>query len=97
MTLDDMHADLGAILDPLDIPGDWTPRQREAYETKRSWLRASDSGCVSGPGDTGRVRVPYRGRYEVATHLTDWRQVLCDELLAIPGRHDMGRQTNSAF
>src|ERR1700730_1950078 len=40
MTLEAMETELASLLDPLDIPGDWTPRQRESYESRRSWLRA---------------------------------------------------------
>ena len=38
MTLDELQKDLDSMLDPLDFPGDWTQRQRNEYEAKRSLL-----------------------------------------------------------
>lgn len=83
-TLESLQAELAAMRDSLDIPGDWTPRQRDAYETER---------CIV----TNRVNEVRRANATLAevdpliAVLTKWRtdlescrKTLCDELLAAP-------------
>lgn len=42
--LADLQKTRAVMLDPMDMPGDWTPRQRAAYETRRATLDANIIG-----------------------------------------------------
>ena len=78
--LEQEHA---AMLDPLDIPGDWTPRERTAYEKRRRelrvWTRTLQSKTEEVAEETAKVAALVTWR----DHLIEWRPLFCDELLAL--------------
>jgi hypothetical protein len=93
MTGEEMQNELTAMLDPLDYPGDWSQRQREAYDARRYWLQAKLQDW--------RIAMDTLAKMERIEPLQQWRDLLercrvqiADELRAIPPRQDMGRVRN---
>ena len=87
MTLETMEAELASLLDPMDIPGDWTPRKRESYESRRSWLRAKIQDASAAQAVLARAVPQIAALEEWLAHLNVWRPQLCEDLMAL-GRGD---------
>jgi hypothetical protein len=86
MTLEQLEAERAAMLDPLDIPGTWTPRQRETYETQRCIL---DNRIREARTDLATLAdLEPRDAFDTkwVVDLTAIRQQVGDELLSAPTR-----------
>jgi hypothetical protein len=84
--LADMRAEQGALLDRLDIPGDWTPRQRDSYETQRSWFQAHIQDATNAMETLAKVEPQIAADAKLVADLTEWRALLCTKYLACPPR-----------
>ena len=91
-TLEQLTTELNALLDPLDVPGEWTLRQRNEYEAKRSLLQVEIAALTPDVARQERaaglrrlLRITNRRRGEVARR-PDFHPVeqLKHELLAVP-------------
>jgi hypothetical protein len=96
VTLASLQQELASMLSPLDIPGDWSLRQRDDYERQRSELRGRIQTADMSV-HTIRKRAPQlQDAAEWLTHLQSWRTLVVDELLAMPNRvytpQDIGRR-----
>ena len=83
MTIEAMESELASLLDPLDIPGDWTPRQCEAYESRRSWLRAKIQDASAARATLDKVEPQIAANEEWLAHLNTWRAQLCEEYVEV--------------
>lgn len=93
-----LRQELAAMHDPIDIPGDWTPRERDAYEVKRSLLRQRITLVRDAAATLAEVAAHEAAEHAWRDHLNEWRSALADELLALPPNprsdKDRGRQQN---
>jgi hypothetical protein len=76
------HADLNALLDPLDYPGLWTQRERDAYDHRREVLRARLQGFTRDTRDLSAAMAPLADATAWRDILLRMRQTLRDELVA---------------
>ena len=83
MTLEDMQSELASLLDPLDYPGDWTQRQRDTYETRRSWLRAKIQDASAAQAVLASVVPQMAALEEWRAFLVPTRATLCAEVMAL--------------
>jgi hypothetical protein len=81
-------AELAAMLDPLDIPGDWTPRQRDAYEARRVTLRGSIAGAEHAKARLAELDPQISAATKWRDDLNAWRERLSAQLLALPPTRD---------
>jgi hypothetical protein len=93
VTLDDMRIELGAMLDPQDIPFSWTPRQLEAYEMRRSWFRAKIQDATNAMQTLANVEPKIAADEKWRLDLNTWRPILARELVDLKGP-DRGRAMN---
>ena len=97
-TLARLRHELAAMHDPIDVPGDWTPRQRDDYEGKRSLLRQRIVAVRDAAATLAEVAAQVEAVETWLHHLTTWRRPLADELLALQPNPrtdtDRGRQQN---
>ncbi|MEO8680158.1 MAG: hypothetical protein ABI665_13990 [Vicinamibacterales bacterium] len=78
--------ELAAMLAPLDLPGDWTPRQVADYETRRQLLTNRARIIRDATSELAKLQSQIAALTDWNTKLEEWRQTLCDELLALPPR-----------
>ena len=83
MTLEAMQTELASLLDPMDIPGDWTPRQRESYESRRSWLGAKIQDATGAQATLDKVVPQIAALEEWRAFLVPTRATLCAEVMAM--------------
>jgi hypothetical protein len=74
--LDGMHA-------ADDIPGDWTPRQHEEYETRRRNLVATIGRIQTAQATLAEVAQPLSDTQTWHDHLEKWREESCQELIRV--------------
>jgi hypothetical protein len=89
----ELQTELASMLDPLDLPGDWTQRQRNDYEGKRAALQAKIREAEARATARMQAAMTWASLEQEISAATTWRtfltttrQTLCDELLAIRGR-----------
>ena len=88
-TLESLQAELAALLDPLDVPGEWTPRRRAAYEAKRTALQSRVTELQHQAEQYSRAErelADFEQQLAEAVRWRDfqretWRPQLCGELL----------------
>jgi hypothetical protein len=91
-TLEEVETELASMLDPLDIPGNWTPRERDAYETKRAVLDARIRTVRMSKDILAQVepRIAFDTKWR--DHLREWLAILGERLLALgDARTDIDR------
>ena len=81
-----LRAERDSMLNPLDIPGSWTPRQKEAYEYTRAVLRARISTIEMALPELDKVNPKIAAEQDWLAKLHGWRRPLADEFLALPKR-----------
>jgi hypothetical protein len=88
------QAELNEMLDPLDIPGSWTPRERERYATKRAVLQARIWTIDNSNRTLAEVATKIDADVRSLVDVESCRQMLCDELLALPalGRYSTTKE-----
>mgnify|MGYP001591526214 CR=1 FL=1 len=86
MTLDQLQAELAALLDPLDIPRSWITRQLNDYEERRRILSARIAAYRAATSTLAEVDPQIAPLKKWHGHQVAWRKTLCDRLLALPAR-----------
>jgi len=86
MTVVEMQAELAAMLDPQDIPRSWTPRELEAYETRRRTLQSYIRIIQNATAKLAEHEPEIAALTLWRDHMVAWRQTLGDRLLASPQR-----------
>ena len=96
-TLAEIDRELSAMLDPLDIPQSWTPRELNQYEGRRSLLNARRHEIHSHWPDYLANATAIASLTAWRDHLLSWRQRLQDELAVLPVPRtpiELGRKQN---
>ncbi|MEP7310157.1 MAG: hypothetical protein ABJA98_32020 [Acidobacteriota bacterium] len=82
------ETELASMLDPLDIPGDWTERQRLAYEERRTALRSQIVERRASATERANANATLVSLDHELAETIRWRdfliptrKTLCDELL----------------
>jgi hypothetical protein len=73
------HAEM---LDPLDIPGDWTPRRRDSYETTRCIIDGRLRDALAASTTLAQLAPKIAADTKWLADANTCRPTLCDELLA---------------
>jgi hypothetical protein len=81
-TLESMRRDLDALMPSDDLPGSWSTREREAYETRRRVLQARIGQSQNARQTLAEVDAELKPLVEWHDLLNCWRADLCTQLLA---------------
>lgn len=93
MTVEDMQTELANMLATPDLPGSWTQRQRDEYETKRRTLEALIRVARQAQDELADIDNQFWNPTRLGTdhrNLTEIRAELATELVACP-RAEMDR------
>jgi hypothetical protein len=97
-TLDELVSDHAALLAPRDLPGEWTPAERDAYEGRRSAL----DGRLRTAREAQQILNEWKPRLDTAltykARVDDVREKLCQELTELVrprDDHEFGLQVNT--
>jgi hypothetical protein len=86
MTVEQMRTELAAMLDPLDIPRSWTPRELEHYEFRRRLLDMLIRRARSAAALVAELEPKIAALQPYLPAMAAIRQRLADEYLALPKR-----------
>lgn len=96
-----IREELAAMENQLDTPGDWTLRERRAYEGRRALLDLRANAIVRASARLAALAeadAVAAADQKWLEYLAAWRQFLCDEFLALPPRietrNDEGKYQN---
>jgi hypothetical protein len=79
-----LQAELAAMLDPRDIPGSWTPRQRDDYETKRHVFEVRIRTIHTASDELAELEPQIDALKTWCVRLPAWRQDFAQQLAACP-------------
>lgn len=90
---DALQTELASMLPPHDVPGNWSERERDAYEARRSLLRGRITTIQQATATIAKLTPKLTVEQNWLTDLQVWRRLLIDEL-DHADVHDAGRIRN---